>query len=71
MLKSFVLSSVGAAPVTGVMAQSNVVRARQPILKDIRGATKHPGAMLKGENPFELAKAQTSVCLETYRLKNG
>jgi len=54
-----VLLSLGAS---AVLAQSaGVIKERQDIMKANAEATKAPGAMMKGEAPFDLAKVQASL----------
>jgi cytochrome c556 len=50
--------AVGA---TVVYAQSAAIGQRQQILKTFGGALKEPGAMMKGEKPFDLAVVQASL----------
>ena len=47
--------------ITNVVAQSNPIAERQQLMKDMSQAAKGPGAMLKGEAPFELAKVQATL----------
>lgn len=61
MMKCLVLAAVVATLVTGAVAQSDVIKDRQQIMKSVGGATKEPGAMLKGEVPFDLAKVQKTL----------
>jgi cytochrome c556 len=50
--------AVGA---TVVYAQSAAIGQRQQVMKAIGGAMKEPGAMMKGEKPFDLAAVQASL----------
>jgi cytochrome c556 len=58
-----VLSVVAAIAVgaTAVYAQSAAIGQRKEILKSFGAAMKEPGAMAKGEAPFDLAKVQASL----------
>jgi cytochrome c556 len=58
-----VLSVVAAIAVgaTAVYAQSAAIGQRKEIMKSWGGAMKAPGAMAKGEAPFDLAKVQESL----------
>jgi cytochrome c556 len=46
-----------------VLAQSDVIKERQQIMKGVGAATRDPGAMLKGEAPFNLAAVQKSLAV--------
>ncbi|MGB3719236.1 MAG: cytochrome C prime [Proteobacteria bacterium] len=48
---------------TAVAAYDDVVKARQDAMKAIAGAAKEPGAALKGEAPFDLAKVHQSLAV--------
>ena len=50
-----------AVAATSVVAQSDVIKERQQVMKGIGNATKEPGGMLKGEVPFNLAKVQAAL----------
>jgi cytochrome c556 len=55
---------VAAMLVTGAglaFAQGDVVNQRQTILKTFGAATRDPGAMMRGEVPFDLAKVKASL----------
>jgi cytochrome c556 len=64
MIRAAVVSLSLALAATAVMAQSAAIKERQELMKAVGGATKEPGAMLKGEAPFDLAKVQKA--LNTY-----
>ncbi|WP_029002598.1 c-type cytochrome [Azorhizobium doebereinerae] len=49
---------------TAVVAQTNVIKDRQAIMKDIGDQTKVAGAMVKGEAPYDAAKA--AAIFKTY-----
>jgi len=68
-MKFVVLAGVLAA-VIGVgsaMAQGDVVGQRQTILKTFGAGTREPGAMLRGEQPFDAAKVKAALAT----LKDG
>jgi cytochrome c556 len=50
------VGSVGIA-----FAQGDVINQRQTILKTFGAATRDPGAMLRGETAFDLAKVKASL----------
>lgn len=50
---------VALAPV--VVAQSGVIAERQQLMKGLSQAARAPGAMLKGEAPFDLAAVQGTL----------
>ncbi|MCL4765731.1 MAG: cytochrome c [Hyphomicrobiaceae bacterium] len=60
-----VLSVVAALAVgaTAVYAQSSAIGQRQAAMKAFAGAAKEPGAVLKGEANFDLAKVQGSLAV--------
>ncbi|MBS9475670.1 c-type cytochrome [Ancylobacter radicis] len=49
---------------TAVMAQSDVIKQRQTLLKEFGDLTKPVGGMLRGSNAFDLAAVQAA--LDTY-----
>ena len=62
-MKRFVLAGLALAlGVTAVLAQ-DVIAQRRDIMKGVGGATRDPGAMLKGEQPFDLVKVQNSLAV--------
>lgn len=62
-MKRFVLAGLALAlGATAVLAQ-DVIAQRRDIMKGVGGATRDPGAMLKGEQPFDLAKVQNSLAV--------
>lgn len=62
MLRILALASVIALGATAVLAQNAAgVTARKEAMKQYGGAVKEPGAMNKGEAPFDLAKVQASL----------
>ncbi len=50
-----------AAGTVGTQAQSDVVTQRTTILKTFGAGIREPGAMLRGEAPFDLAKVQAAL----------
>ena len=52
--------AAGLASVAAV-AQSNAIAERQQLMKGLSQAGRAPGAMLKGEQAFDLAAVQTSL----------
>lgn len=57
-----------AVATTAVVAQSDVVKERQSLLKEFGNVTKPVGGMLRGNTPFDLAAVQSA--LDTY-VKNA
>lgn len=58
---------------TTVYAQSAAISSRQEAMKAIAGAAKEPGAVMKGEAKFDLAKVHSSLAVyqeQAARLKN-
>jgi cytochrome c556 len=53
------LALIGGAGVA--LAQGDVVAERQTILKTFGAGVREPGAMIRGEAPFDLAKVQASL----------
>ena len=50
-----------AVAATAGVAQSDVIKERQQVMKGVANATKEPGGMLKGEVAFNLAKVQAAL----------
>lgn len=61
MLRIVAAVAALAVGATVVYAQSAAIGQRQAILKTFGGSFKEPGAMMKGEAPFDLAKVQASL----------
>lgn len=62
MLRILAVVSVVALGATAVMAQNAAgIAARKEAMKSMGGAMKDPGAIAKGEMPFDLAKVQASL----------
>ena len=58
---------------TTVYAQGAAISARQEAMKAIAGAAKEPGAVMKGEAKFDLAKVHSSLAVyqeQADKLKN-
>ena len=64
MIRVFVVSAVLAIGVTAVAAQSDPISERRAIMKSVGSATAAGNRMVKGEAPFDLAKAKE--ILQTY-----
>lgn len=64
MIRATLLTLSLAVAATAVLASPEAIKQRQEIMKGVGDATKAPGAMLKGEAPFDLAKVKTA--LNTY-----
>jgi cytochrome c556 len=64
MIRLVVVSVALAVGVTAVMAQSNPIGQRRDLMKGVGGATRIGTQMVKGEAPFDLAKAKE--VLQTY-----
>ena len=52
---------VGLSSVSAVIAQSDPIAERQQSMKGLSQATRAPGAMLKGDAPFDLAAVQATL----------
>ncbi len=62
MLRILAVASLVALGTTAVLAQNaDGIAARKAVLKTFGAATKDPGAMNKGEAPFDAAKVQASL----------
>lgn len=61
MLRLVLAAAIAASAATAVLAQSDVIAQRKDMMKAVGGATRDPGAMLKGEAAFDLAKVQASL----------
>jgi cytochrome c556 len=60
-MKRFVLATaVVALGITAVVAQTDPIAARKALMKTNGDTTKAAAAMMKGEAPFDLAKAQAA-----------
>ncbi|SCW38525.1 c-type cytochrome [Ancylobacter rudongensis] len=54
---------ITAIAATAVMAQADVIKERQALLKQFGDATKPIGGMLRGSVPFDLAQVQAALDL--------
>lgn len=62
MLRILSLAALVTVGATAVAAQNlDVIKARKEILKSFGTAAKDPGAMMKGEAKFDLAKVQAAL----------
>ncbi len=62
MLRLLSVAALIAVGATAVAAQNlEVIKARKEILKGFGAAAKDPGAMMKGEAKFDLAKVQAAL----------
>ena len=59
--RTVALSLAAVLAATAAFAQADVIKARQEAMKATGGATAIVGKMLKGEEKFELAKAQAAL----------
>ncbi len=60
MIRSLIVAAVLAVGVTGVVAQSDVIKQRQAAMKSVGDAMKAPAGMMKGEAPFNLDAVKAS-----------
>lgn len=73
MVRGISLVAAVLISATTVYAQSAAVSARQEAMKAIAGAAKEPGAVMKGEAKFDLAKVHSSLAVyqeQAVKLKN-
>jgi cytochrome c556 len=61
MKRFLIVAAIASVAATAVYAQGDVISQRRDLMKAVGGATRDPGAMLKGEMPFDLAKVQRSL----------
>lgn len=64
MLRSILAIAALAAATGAVLAQSDPIASRREVMKGVGAATRAGTQMVKGEAPFDLAKAQE--VLKTY-----
>jgi cytochrome c556 len=64
MIRSILVGAALAIGVTAVLAQGDVIAQRRDIMKSNGAATRTGNQMVKGEVPFDLAKAKE--ILQTY-----
>jgi cytochrome c556 len=61
MLRVVSFAAILAVGATAVFAQSAAIKDRKELFKQMGGAAKVGGPMMKGEVPFDLAKVQASL----------
>ena len=63
MIRGLSILAMIAIGATAVHAQSAAISQRQQAMKAIAGAAKEPGAVMKGEAKFDLAKVHSSLAV--------
>ncbi|GHE56514.1 cytochrome C556 [Camelimonas fluminis] len=63
MLCGLALAMLVGAGATAVVAQEDPIAARKALFKQMAGALKAPGQMLKGEAPLDLAKVKEGLAV--------
>jgi cytochrome c556 len=61
MKRIIFVASLLAIGVTAAIAQSNVVEQRQGLMKEMAAQTRPIGGMMRGQEPFDLAKVQSGL----------
>ncbi|HZB62180.1 MAG TPA: cytochrome c [Microvirga sp.] len=61
MKRTVFVASLLALGVTAAIAQSNVVEQRQNLMKEMGAQTRPLGGMMRGQEPFDLAKVQNGL----------
>jgi cytochrome c556 len=61
MKHTIAVAGLIALSATAVLAQSNVVEQRQSLMKEMGQQTRPIGGMLRGQEPFDLAKVQSGL----------
>lgn len=61
MKRTMFVASLLAVGVTAAIAQSNVVEQRQALMKEMGAQTRPIGAMMRGQESFDLAKVQAGL----------
>lgn len=61
MKRTVFVASLLALGVTAAVAQSDVVEQRQNLMKQMGAQTRPIGSMLRGQEPFDLAKVQAGL----------
>jgi cytochrome c556 len=61
MKRTVFVASLLALGVTAAIAQSDVVEQRQNLMKQMGAQTRPIGSMLRGQEPFDLAKVQAGL----------
>ena len=60
-MKRVIVAGLAIALSAGAVFAQDVIAQRRDIMKGVGAATRDPGAMLKGEQPFDLDKVQKSL----------
>jgi cytochrome c556 len=61
MKRTLFVVGLVAFGVTAAIAQSNVVEQRQALMKEMAAQTRPLGGMMRGQEPFDLAKVQSGL----------
>ncbi|WP_243373547.1 c-type cytochrome [Microvirga solisilvae] len=61
MKRTILLASLLTLGVTAAIAQGDVVEQRQNLMKQMGAQTRPIGGMLRGQEPFDLAKVQAGL----------
>ncbi|MGL4974334.1 MAG: c-type cytochrome [Bosea sp. (in: a-proteobacteria)] len=61
MIRMLVVAAVAVVGVTAAVAQGSPIEQRKALLKTFGAAVRDPGLMMRGEQPFDLAKVQASL----------
>lgn len=61
MKRTVFVASLLALGVTAAIAQSDIVEQRQDLMKQMGAQTRPIGGMLRGQEPFDLAKVQAGL----------
>jgi cytochrome c556 len=61
MKRTVFVASLLALGITAAIAQNDVVEQRQDLMKQMGAQTRSVGGMLRGQEPFDLAKVQASL----------
>jgi cytochrome c556 len=61
MKRTVFIASLLALGVSAAVAQSDVVEQRQDLMKQLGAQTRPIGSMMRGQEPFDLAKVQASL----------
>lgn len=61
MRRTVFVAGLLALGVTAAIAQSDVVKQRQDLMKQMGAQTRPIGGMLRGQEPFDLAKVQAGL----------
>ncbi len=61
MIRMLVVAAVAIAGIATASAQGSPIEQRKALLKTFGAAVREPGLMLRGEQPFDLAKVQAAL----------